>query len=82
MTTMTTMTTAATGTTEGITWRCPRAGLWIATGAEGGPTGIVSERWRRGFVVTAGTGRDLGAFATLDEARAALVLHDQSTKGR
>lgn len=70
---MTTMTTTATRTTEGVTWRCPQAGLWIATGADGRPAGIVSERWRRGFVVTACTGHDLGTFATLVEARAALA---------
>ncbi len=82
---MTTMTTTATRTTatraaEGVTWRCPQAGLWIATGTDGRPAGIVSERWRRGFVVTACTGHDLGTFATLDEARGALAA--QAVEGR
>lgn len=61
-----------TTTTAAITWRCAQAGLWVATGCDGRPAGIVSERWRTGFVVTACTGRDLGTFPSLDKAQAAL----------
>jgi hypothetical protein len=55
-----------------VTWRCAQAGLWVATDPSGHPLGIVSERWRDGFVTTAVTGANLGRFDTADAARRAL----------
>ena len=64
------MTTTTLTTT---TWRCAQAGLWVATGTDGHPVGIVSERWRHGFVVTSSNGRDLGTFTSLEDAQSALA---------
>lgn len=55
-----------------VSWRCAQVGLWVATGTDGRPLGIVSERWRDGFVTTAVTGANLGRFDTVDAARRAL----------
>ncbi|ARJ06166.1 hypothetical protein GCM10010988_13620 [Cnuibacter physcomitrellae] len=55
-----------------VSWRCAQAGLWVATGDDGRPLGIVSERWRDGFVTTSVTGANLGRFDSVDAARRAL----------
>ncbi len=54
-----------------VSWRCAQPGLWIAS-ARGEAAGIVTERWTEGFEVTCATGRALGTFPLLDEAKAAL----------
>ncbi|MCS5713463.1 hypothetical protein NVV95_02720 [Herbiconiux sp. CPCC 205716] len=55
-----------------VGWRCVQAGLWVASGAQGEPLGIVSENWGRGFAVTTAWGLDLGLHATLPAAKTAL----------
>ena len=55
-----------------VSWRCAQAGLWVATGSDGRPLGIVSERWRDGFITTSVTGANLGRFDTVEAARRAL----------
>ncbi|MDO9396753.1 MAG: hypothetical protein Q7T71_09430 [Herbiconiux sp.] len=64
--------TVMTTTGAAVTWRCAQAGLWVATRPDGRPAGIVSERWGRGFVVTACSGHDLGLHSTLAAGQAAL----------
>jgi hypothetical protein len=60
-----------TTTTAPVQWRTAQAGLWIAS-SDGRPVGIVTERWTRGFVVTAASGRDLGRHTSLEAAKTAL----------
>lgn len=55
-----------------VSWRRAPQGLWIASAVDGRPVGIVTEKWARGFVATGRTGKNLGTFCTLDDARAAL----------
>lgn len=63
---------ARSASTPAVSWRCAQAGLWVATGDDGRPLGIVSERWRDGFVTTSVTGANLGRFDSVDAARRAL----------
>ncbi len=56
-----------------LSWRQKQQGLWVATGADGRPVGIITEKWVHGFVATGRSGRDLGTHRSLDEAQAALV---------
>ncbi len=44
----------------------------MATDAESRPLGIITERWVHGFVLTSRSGKDLGTYRSLDEAKAAL----------
>ena len=77
-TTSTTSTAPSASTTtspsagSSVSWRTAQPGLWVATGSDGRPLGIVSERWRDGFVTTAVTGEALGRHDTLARAQAAL----------
>jgi frataxin-like iron-binding protein CyaY len=59
-------------TSSPIDWRPAQMGLWVASMAGGHPLGIITERWVHGFVVTTRTGKDLGSYLTLDEAKSAL----------
>ncbi|WP_368499048.1 hypothetical protein [Herbiconiux sp. A18JL235] len=54
-----------------VTWRCAQPGLWIAS-HRAGAAGIVVERWTEGFEVTSASGRALGTFPRLDDAKTAL----------
>ncbi|WP_378147763.1 hypothetical protein ACFJGV_06570 [Cnuibacter sp. UC19_7] len=65
-----------------VSWRCAQAGLWVATGSDGRPLGIVSERWRDGFVTTSVTGANLGRFDTVEAARHALEQSVERTARR
>jgi hypothetical protein len=53
-------------------WRRRPEGLWVATDAESRPLGIITERWVHGFVLTSRSGKDLGTYRSLEEAKAAL----------
>jgi hypothetical protein len=55
-----------------ITWREAQLGLWVAKASDSRPLGIVAEKWVHGFVVTTRTGKNLGSYPSLDEAKAAL----------
>ena len=59
-------------TTSAVSWRCVQAGLWVASGEQGEPLGIVSENWGRGFALTTAWGLDLGLHPTLPAAKTAL----------
>ncbi len=59
-------------TSSSVDWRTAQTGLWVASVDGGHPLGIITERWVHGFVVTSRTGKDLGSYPTLDEAKAAL----------
>jgi hypothetical protein len=55
-----------------VTWREAQLGLWVATAPDARPLGIVAEKWVHGFVVTGRTGKHLGSYPSLAEAKAAL----------
>lgn len=55
-----------------LTWRRKQQGLWVATGADSRPQGIVTEKWVHGFVLTGRTGKNLGTYRSLEAAEAAL----------
>ncbi|MCS5734632.1 hypothetical protein [Herbiconiux daphne] len=59
-------------TARAITWREAQLGLWVATTPHAGPIGIVTEKWVHGFVVTGRSGKHLGTYPSLDDAKAAL----------
>ncbi|MCS5717000.1 hypothetical protein N1027_02515 [Herbiconiux sp. CPCC 205763] len=55
-----------------ITWQEAQLGLWVAKSSDSRPLGIVAEKWVHGFVVTGRTGKNLGSYPSLEEAKAAL----------
>ncbi|WP_382308146.1 hypothetical protein [Herbiconiux sp. UC225_62] len=59
-------------TARAITWREAQLGLWVAAAPDARPLGIVAEKWVHGFVVTTRTGKNLGSYPSLDDAKAAL----------
>ena len=58
--------------TASIQWRETQHGLWVATGDDARPLGIITQKRVRAFVVTNRSGRNLGTYADLDSAERAL----------
>jgi hypothetical protein len=61
----------STATTTDVTWTAERAGLWVAR--RGGEfVGMVEARWGDGFAATTRLAKNLGTFATVEEAQRSL----------
>lgn len=55
---------------SGIAWTAIQSGLWVGH-ADGEFAGMIEARWGHGFIATTRLARELGAFPTLEEAKAA-----------
>jgi hypothetical protein len=53
------------------TWRCVQSGIWVGS-RDGEFGGMIEQRWGDGFLVTTRTGKSVGTFGTMEEARQAL----------
>ena len=52
-----------------IQWRAVQSGLWVGT-IGGEFAGMIEARWGEGFSATTRLAKNLGMFATVDEAKA------------
>jgi hypothetical protein len=55
-----------------IQWTVVQSGLWVGK-ASGEFAGMIEARWGEGFAATTRLGKNLGMFATVEEAKAGFV---------
>lgn len=55
-----------------IDWVAVQSGLWVGK-SNGEFAGMIEARWGDGFVATTRLGKNLGLFATVDDAQASFI---------